>query len=386
MSINTNVMKKFLFDMQVKGAHVCDGVEIGPDGDLFTSDGTAVTSFVRDFDVVFGQYDEATDTFTSGGDPASSVDASDKYYMRLVRGRGDVTYKEMRGLNDLIQKDVDGTALVDSIQDFDAQIQLLDSAAQSVITNNQAVTEQDADRLESAFDNYISGLKYDLDKMIEEMIRFSNVRDAQILADIKQQLANNRTAINETFASDAGVFTASWGAIMGSSHIEFFRPIDAADSDRKMIQNWAIKASTLDTNSPFNVLIGDSIMFTAETSTAFWQDAGQTQLGSVDAGFGTSDCLKVTVSSEQCGTLTSGQSLVVSCHYAGDLSAQDQPTQHTFDDLTDDLENYNMSGGVSTMGQVGKENPADAAAGSLVDSDVEPVTEIKISPATWHNV
>ncbi len=374
--INESVMKKFLYGMQVKGAQVCDGIEVSAEGDIFTSDGTAFTSFVKDAEMVFGELDGST--FTPCADVANPG-ANDKHYMKLTRGRGDVQYKLVRGLNDLIGKDNDAADVIDQLSDLSAEIALVRSEVESAIAANEIITNNDVDRLELAFDNYITQLDSDLDYAIAEFLRMANLRDARILADFKADIEDRRELAQSIFDRDVGHAVFLYSDLVSNQHVEFLRPIDSTDVGRSVLSNWAVQVRLKDENGKVQ---GDSIMYSAIITNAFWQDEPKTSLGTDDQGFGQTDALKVTVSADACGAMHASTRLVINCIYGGDMTNKDQPVSYTYDSLTDDLELYNASGGHEAVGEIGTaEQPlADSDSATQASGGVQ-----KVQPMTRNN-
>ncbi len=384
-------IKKFLYAMQVKGAQVCDGIEITADHELYTSDGTAVTSFVKDVEMVFGEL--AAGVFTAKGHDEITFDAdgdrSDgfRHYLKLTRADGSVVYKLARGINDLIMDDADAS-FVDNLRDLTQQATDLQTAIQSAIDANTVVTNDDVDRLETAFDNYIDQLDTDLDYVKDEFLRMANVRDVQILTDIKSDLTEMVATAQNTFDSDVahGEFSVAGLAVFNEA--VFMKELDPNDTERAKVSNWAISAKVhqdADADDPEGgKILSDSIMYEAEIEERYPYAAGPH--ASSDSTPENEDdtkvpFLKITVQADSCSALGSDDLVVINAYYGGDMTAQDALPSHSFNSLSDAGFLYNADPAVapveSTFGTI-----AQAASSPLPDSDDG---DDKVQPMTRHN-
>lgn len=390
MSVNTNVMKKFLGDVKAKGLEVCEGITVGPNADVFiaeTGGATAMTSFVKETTMVFGTLDAGT--FTASADPASPA-ATDKYYLKLVRGRGDVEYKAVRGLNDLISKDGESiSASVDSIQDLLDILAQLDTEVSQAIEDAHLASWLDGERLETVFDMYIVQLKADLNDMRDDLIAHANDRDAEILAALGVSLESRRVATQRVLNLDGGAILMSYGTLSTFSGQVCFRPIDSADAERKLIENWMVKVHTHEagSGSPDKV-INDSVLFSAQIldnsdpdvanalgqQGKFWQEEEKKTIGMTDQGYGeASHMIKVSIDADSCDAFSAAESAHIAAYYVGDLSSTDAPI-----DGTPDFSGI-YNGGV--LADIGKPRTgSNDHGGTLIDSDVDQPDGGKIEP------
>jgi hypothetical protein len=313
--------------------------------------------------------------------------------MKLTRGRGDVQYKLVRGLNDLIGKDNDAADVIDQLSDLSAEIALVQQEVEQAIAANEIITANDVDRLELAFDNYITRLDSDLDYAIAEFLRMANLRDARILADFKADIEDRRQLAQAIFDRDVGHAVFLFSDLATNQHVEFLRPIDASDSGRMDLSNWAVQVRFQDATTDANtgtVTLGkvqsDSIMYSAIITDAFWQEAEQTSLGVNDATHGSTKALKVTVSADACDAMDPGARLIINCMYGGDMTNLDTPASYVYDDLTGAIELYNAIGdpAVEAVGEIGRAtqspNPVDSDDATQASGGV-----YKVQPMTRNN-
>ena len=385
-------IKKFLYAMQVKGAEVCDGIEITADHELYISDGTAVTSFVKDVEMVFGELDG--DDFTAKGHDEITFDAdgdrSDgfRHYLKLTRADGSKVYKLARGINDLIMDD-DDASFVDNLRDLTQQATNLQTAIDSAIAANTVVTNDDVDRLETAFDNYIDQLDTDLDYVRDEFLRMANARDVQILADIKSDLSGMVDTINSTFDSDVAHAEFSVGGLALIGEAVVLKQLDPNDTERTKVSNWAISAKVHQdadaADAEEGKILSDSLMYEAEIEQRYpYAPGGNVEShDSIPENEGDSKVpfLKITVEAAACSALGASDLVVINAYYGGDMTAQDQLPASDFDDLLGASFLYNAD-------PAG--NPAESTFGTIARAESSPLPDsddggAKVQPMTRHN-
>jgi len=338
-------IQAFLYAMQVKGARICDDLQVVADGKVFLSDGTSLASISKEIEVVFGVLSEVdgeysfsvrnpankfvsnlgTDTEPLNSDSDSvygGLDLSDlnsdftvqgegKWYLRLTRPNGSVIYKEMKGINDVL----DSSTLdeqVSSLPEVMKQLHDLGVAVKQALSQNQLSRMQDVDALESNWDLYIQSVKEDLDTLETDLVNTADAADLAIYNQIMGNVENAQLSIQGTFNYDHGSVSISFESLSSNDTVtaifelgngeNTLRP-SIIDPDRHDIKNWLVKAVVHDPDDV--MIINDSIWHKA------YIENGQ---------------IKVDVRAVDCQELVAGRTVEVTVSYAGPMAVIDSTT------------------------------------------------------------
>ncbi len=340
-------IEKFLYAMQVKGARVCEDLQITNGGDIFLYEGTALSSIIKETELVFGSLtvvggqvvfvagnpaykyinglgsdsaplDSESDsvyggeTLTSGNSDftADGSSSNDKWYLRLTRPNGSVVYKEMKGINEILDPaNIDGE--ISSIPEVLKQLHDLGVAVKAVMDQNQLSRMDDVDRLESAWDKYIEDFKAELQAVEDQMILTANARDLALYNGMIGRLEDRMEVIQGTMENDYAHASIGFDAVgLGTSSgvIATFNLSGGGqdlrsgvlDAERHDVKNWIIKAVVRDVAS--SMLYNDSVW-----NKAYIEDSQ----------------LKVHVRAVDSEALTASRYIEVTASYAGPLTSAD---------------------------------------------------------------
>jgi hypothetical protein len=302
-------IQKFLYAMQVKGARVCEDIQVTNNGDVFLNDGTSLSSIVKELEIVFGTL--VGDVFTSldpankfvnslnsgtqdlvldpvsdsmyGGDTVTLSEgvqvtgtaAAGKWYLKMMRPNGMIVYKELKGINDMFGSTMDDK--INSIPEVLKQLHDLGVAVKTVMDQNQLSRMQDVDKLEWAWDRYIQDLKAELDDLQTEFKETVSVRDLAIYNHMIGRLNSAKQVIQGTMDNDYGHASISFAVstLQTPSGYEATFALSNATGDSELrsstedaarhdIKNWIVKAVVRNVGS--STLVNDSIWHRAYIS------------------------------------------------------------------------------------------------------------------------
>ncbi len=293
-------IQKFLYAMQVKGARVCEDIQVTNNGDVFLNDGTSLSSIVKELEIVFGTlvgdvftpldpaekfvsslnintgnlssvedsvYDGDTLTLSEGVQVAGDA-AAGKWYLKMMRPNGMIVFKELKGINDMFGSTMDDK--INSIPEVLKQLHDLGVAVKTVMEQNQLSRMQDVDKLEWAWDRYIQDLKAELDDVQAEFEETISVRDNAIYLHMIGRLNSAKQVIQGTMDNDYGHASISFAvsalqqpagyeatfALSNTTGDSELRS-STEDAARHDIKNWIVKAVVRNVDS--STLVNDSI-------------------------------------------------------------------------------------------------------------------------------
>jgi uncharacterized repeat protein (TIGR02543 family) len=340
-----NPIEIFLYAMQTKGARICDNVEITSGGEVYLNDGSAMSSIIKETELVFGKFVDGvfqplnpTDKFVNslnsgtqdlvlnpvsdsmyGGDTLTLSEgiqvtgtASDgKWYLRLTRPNGSILYKEMKGINDMFDSTMDDR--INSIPEVLKQLHDLGVAVKTVMDQNQFSRMQDVDNLENnTFDTFISTYKQELNDKQGALSGAASAADLALYSEMIGNVENAKLSIQGTFDYNHGAASVTFASLLNNNTVtaifelgngeNTLRP-SIIDPDRHDIKNWLVKAVVHDPDD--GMIINDSIWHKA------YIENGQ---------------IKVDVRAVDCQELVAGRTVEVTVTYAGSMAAIDSTT------------------------------------------------------------
>ena len=339
-------MKKLLYAMQVKGAKVCEDLQIMNNGEIYLKDGTGMSSLVKDVEfltreVSLGQF-EARDadgellegTLTGNETDGYQLDGEDlpegavveelmetKHFMKIYRPDGQVEEKPVAGMDEMLNG-MDADGLVESLPELVKAVNDLKAATLDVIGadgTNPVAREHDVDHLEDAFDKFVVDFRSALIDMEQALRDQATLRDEQIMNDSKDRLNEIVLAMNNTMDRDYGVQSIgfdTFAALNGAGQVSVVKALSGnasnSDAGRYDIGNWIIETSVRDeSNSAAHKVRNSSVWHTAKIED---------------------DKIKVTVRLVDCADLTAERKVQVAVAYCGplgDIDAASDPADRT---------------------------------------------------------
>lgn len=192
MSITDKTMTA-LHAMTAKGVDIC-GVLTVDGADLIMGDGTNIKSIVREAEIMRLPVDESGDPITDG---SAAPGTPLQHFLKLTRGFGDVVYKPVQGVNDLLkQDDLDGK--VESLPEVAAQLQKLTNAINAAKDSLRLTQETEVSQMELAFDNFLDELRLDLIASQNSIINYAKGKDlvlAEWSADVLATLEDHMVSV-----------------------------------------------------------------------------------------------------------------------------------------------------------------------------------------------
>jgi len=340
-----NPIEIFLYAMQTKGARICDNIEITSEGEVYLNDGSAMSSIIKETELVFGKFvdgvfqplnpaDKFVNSLNSGtqdlvlnpvsdsmygGDTLTLSEgiqvtgtASDgKWYLRLTRPNGSILYKEMKGINDMFDSTMDDR--INSIPEVLKQLHDLGVAVKTVMEQNQFSRMQDVDNLENnIFDAFIISYKASIEAIQHNLSNQASAADLALYSEMIGNVENAKLSIQGTFDYNHGAASVTFASLLNNNTVttifelgngeNTLRP-SIIDPNRHDIKNWLVKAVVHDPDD--GMIINDSIWHKA------YIENGQ---------------IKVDVRAVDCQELVAGRTVEVTVSYAGPMAAIDSTT------------------------------------------------------------
>ena len=240
----STLTKKFLYALEAKGVDICDDMTILANGDghfdMYLGDGTAATSLVKDVEFVEHDFD----------DGAGAVHA-----MKISRAFGDVIYKPLKGINDLLSTDISGE--LSNLTEVANNIALIQTEVTAAIDAQEIARLQDVQNLESSFDNFIQAMAAQLVTLTEAMYSYADAADVAILTQAQTELTLFASDHEGLMGRDYATGTIDFNQLAGSQTVSIV--IASGDSERINPDRWIIRAHRKDGDGK---LYNDSIAHT----------------------------------------------------------------------------------------------------------------------------
>jgi len=180
--------KKALYALAAQGVDICGGMTIKGGHDMFIGDGSAITSMVKDAEFVGNLFVDAEGepNFDAEG---NNVDAGhgEKAFLRLTRNWGDVVYKAVKGVDDLLLPD-DGDDKVESLPEVKAQLDKLSQAIDTVVNSMRIGREVEVTKLDNSFDNFLVTLQASLEELKTEILDYASAKDIILMAKAMEKI------------------------------------------------------------------------------------------------------------------------------------------------------------------------------------------------------
>ena len=287
----STLTKKFLYALEAKGADICDDVTILANGDgnydLYLGEGTAATSFVKE--VEFVEHDFGVD---EEGNPIHGT--GPVHALKLTRGFGDIVYKPLKGINDLLSLDVAGE--ISNLSEVAANIALIQSEVTAAMQAQTTARLLDVQNLESSFDTFIADIHGTLMMLSDSLYQHVDAKDAWVLKqkeDLLDQIAVDAMGI---LGRDYKHATISFSQLTSTNTVEIL--LASGDAERINPDRWIIRAHRKDTS---DVLHNDSV---AHVITANPSESKLTvSLQAAACGDGMFDGDEIHVTAVYCGPL-----------------------------------------------------------------------------------
>lgn len=350
----SNITKKFLYALEAKGAKVCDDITItaNEDGnfDMYLQDGTAMTSMILDVEFVQGSVD-GSGAFTAG------TGASDTHWLKITRPFGQITYKPLKGVNDLLGADIDSE--ISNFQELADNISALTQAVSEAMQAQETARLADVLRLENSFIDFLVALETNLDNVKAKIKAYIDAGDQVILDYSNGSLTSFKTAVKATMDRDYHYGCVSFATLLANENnsedlLFQFSLDDDGEAVRLDPAKWIVHVRR------------------KEASTGKLHNDEISHYVTVE-----DDKLKVHVNAAECGEAFAGDSLCVTAVYCGDLDYTVQADEHTGGEIGSGIDapqptqpgtvQYNSGGGSAVF------------VASLGDSDASNPTQPKIT-------
>jgi hypothetical protein len=293
----STITKKFLYALEAKGAKVCDDITItaNDDGnfDMYLQDGTAMTSMILDVEFVQGQVD-GSGVFTAG------TGASDTHWLKITRPFGQITYKPLKGVNDLLGADIDSE--ISNFQELAENINALETAVSEAMAAQQTARVGDVQRLENSFIDFLTALQLNLTNIKTDIKSYIDAGDQGILTYADTSLGRFADAVEATMQRDYKYAASSFGNFATGEDVEFqFSLDDSGEAVRLDPAKWIVNVRRKEVgtgDNPVHKLHNDEISHKVTCD---------------------GDKLKVHVQAAECGQAYVSDLLCVTAIYCGDL-------------------------------------------------------------------
>lgn len=395
-------IRKFLYAMQVKGAKICDDLQITNSGEIYLKDGTGMSSLVKDVEFLTEEEpiavqqtidgvvtllegeisDDASEASRTidlgeGEGPERVSDLTARFggshvwvyqtihFMKITRPNGAVEKKPVVGMDQMLNG-MDSDDLVESLPELVAKVQELKEATLGIIDENEenpTAREHDVDHLESAFDKFVVDFRDSLVDMEKALRDQANIRDKQIIDDSTDRLDQIVIAMNGTMDRDYGIASIGFDQFVGLNNqgvVEVVKTLSGSavsDPGRYDISNWIVETTVLDTSLAVDQIHNSSVWHTAKIED---------------------DKIKVEVRLVDCADLTAQRKVQVAVAYCGSLGSVDVAIDPT--DRTARL--YNAEGGGGDLAPVLPEPMPDSDSNHNPDGSDGP-TPAKINKGTY---
>ena len=241
----SNRTLKALYAMKAKGVDICGDLTISGDNDLFIGEGSAISSMVLDAEFVQGQFDD-DDDFVAG------TGAGDSHWLKITRNFGDVVYKQVKGVDDLLGLDNPADGKVESLPELKEQIERLQTAINAAKDSLRLAHQQEVSLMDAAFNQFLLTMKQQLIQTVTQIKAYADASDLAIAgwvggAGVGGILEEERMATITMFGDDRFCAERQVQEIVdaGDSGLDIQIPLPTVyggvDSERARPELWDIR-------------------------------------------------------------------------------------------------------------------------------------------------